>query len=146
MMLPPRFSSSFPSQTCTRARAATATLSSVKPRYACTLLCPLGFWPGCELTGDPEVEDTATQGLNAPFAPQAAPAQGGAEEDDDDVPALEAVEDEDENAPVDETGIDAREIEMVMSQVRCQNMFISALVLTCISSSAIAAAPRQSGC
>lgn len=39
----------------------------------------------------------------------------GGDEDDDDMPALEAPE---EDGEVDETGVDAKDIELVMQQVR----------------------------
>jgi nascent polypeptide-associated complex subunit alpha len=42
---------------------------------------------------------------------------GGDNEDDDDIPELEAaVEDE---GPIDETGVDAKDIDLVMQQVGC---------------------------
>ncbi|EMD38394.1 hypothetical protein CERSUDRAFT_82646 [Gelatoporia subvermispora B] len=41
---------------------------------------------------------------------------GGDNDDDDDIPELEAVEDD---APVDETGVEAKDIELVMQQVGC---------------------------
>jgi len=41
---------------------------------------------------------------------------GGDNEDDDDIPELEAVEDD---GPVDETGVEAKDIELVMQQVGC---------------------------
>lgn len=42
---------------------------------------------------------------------------GGDDEDDDDIPELEAaVEDE---GPIDETGIDPKDIDLVMQQVEC---------------------------
>ncbi|KAF8522187.1 nascent polypeptide-associated complex, alpha subunit [Hysterangium stoloniferum] len=47
---------------------------------------------------------------------KASGATGGAEDDDDDMPELEAPEDEGE---VDETGVDAKDIELVMAQVNC---------------------------
>lgn len=40
----------------------------------------------------------------------------GDDGDDDDIPELEAVEDE---GPVDETGIDAKDIDLVIQQVGC---------------------------
>lgn len=40
----------------------------------------------------------------------------GGDEGDDDIPELEAVEDE---GPVDETGIEPKDIELVMQQVGC---------------------------
>ncbi|RDB24184.1 Nascent polypeptide-associated complex subunit alpha [Hypsizygus marmoreus] len=41
---------------------------------------------------------------------------GGDEEDDDDIPELEAPEDD---GPVDETGVDPKDIDLVMAQVNC---------------------------
>jgi NACalpha-BTF3-like transcription factor len=41
---------------------------------------------------------------------------GGGDDDDDDVPELEPAEDE---GPVDETGVEAKDIELVMQQVSC---------------------------
>ena len=38
------------------------------------------------------------------------------DDDDDDIPDLEAPEDE---GPVDETGVDAKDIDLVMQQVNC---------------------------
>ena len=46
----------------------------------------------------------------------------GDADDDDDMPGLEAPEDE---GPVDETGLDPKEIELVMQQVRSSRVFIS---------------------
>ena len=40
----------------------------------------------------------------------------GADDDDDDIPELEAVEDE---GPIDETGVEPKDIELVMQQVGC---------------------------
>jgi len=40
----------------------------------------------------------------------------GEEDDDDDIPELEAPEDD---GPVDETGVDAKDIDLVMAQVNC---------------------------
>lgn len=41
---------------------------------------------------------------------------GGDDDDDDDIPELEAVEEE---GPVDETGVEPKDIELVMQQVGC---------------------------
>lgn len=41
---------------------------------------------------------------------------GGEGDDDDDIPELEAPEDD---GPVDETGVDPKDIELVMAQVNC---------------------------
>jgi nascent polypeptide-associated complex subunit alpha len=41
---------------------------------------------------------------------------GAADEDDDDIPELEAPEDD---GPVDETGVDPKDIDLVMQQVNC---------------------------
>ncbi|KAF8061582.1 NAC domain-containing protein [Lyophyllum atratum] len=41
---------------------------------------------------------------------------GGDDDDDDDLPELEAPEDD---GPVDETGVEAKDIELVMAQVNC---------------------------
>lgn len=41
---------------------------------------------------------------------------GGDEDDDDDIPELEAPEDD---GPVDETGVDPKDIDLVMAQVSC---------------------------
>jgi len=43
-------------------------------------------------------------------------AGGGPEDDDDDIPELEAVEDD---GPVDESGVEPKDIEIVMAQVGC---------------------------
>jgi nascent polypeptide-associated complex subunit alpha len=40
----------------------------------------------------------------------------GGDNDDDEVPELEAIEDD---GPVDETGVDPKDIELVMAQVNC---------------------------
>ena len=42
--------------------------------------------------------------------------RGGDNDDDDDIPELEAVDDD---APVDETGVEPKDIELVMQQVGC---------------------------
>lgn len=41
---------------------------------------------------------------------------GGDDDDDDDIPELEAPEDD---GPVDETGVDPKDIDLVMAQVNC---------------------------
>jgi len=41
---------------------------------------------------------------------------GGADDDDDEPPELEAVE---EDGPLDETGVDPKDIDLVMQQVNC---------------------------
>jgi len=41
---------------------------------------------------------------------------GGDNDDDDDIPELEAAEDD---GPVDETGVDPKDIDLVMQQVGC---------------------------
>ncbi|KAL0580270.1 GAL4 enhancer protein [Marasmius crinis-equi] len=43
---------------------------------------------------------------------------GGDEGDDDDIPELQAAEEEDDG-PVDETGVDPKDIDLVMAQVNC---------------------------
>lgn len=48
-------------------------------------------------------------------APEAAGA-GGEDDDDDDIPELEAPEDD---GPIDETGVDPKDIDLVMAQVNC---------------------------
>ncbi|KAG8982936.1 hypothetical protein FRB90_006449, partial [Tulasnella sp. 427] len=62
--------------------------------------------------------DEGQSSLTAQLAQQsaAAAAKAGEEEDDDEVPALEAVEDDEE--VVDETGLDQKDLEMIISQVR----------------------------
>ena len=69
----------------------------------------------------PQVEDS-NQGFASQLAQQAPQEQPKEEEDEDDVPALETVDDDD--TVVEETGVDPREIEMVMSQVRFRLSFI----------------------
>lgn len=44
----------------------------------------------------------------------------GAGGDDDDIPELEAAEEE---GPVDETGVDPKDIDLVMTQVRQRNQY-----------------------
>ncbi|KAI0797937.1 NAC domain-containing protein [Abortiporus biennis] len=48
--------------------------------------------------------------------PNIASSGAGGDDDDDDIPELEAVEDD---APVDETGVEPKDIEIVMQQVGC---------------------------
>ena len=76
--------------------------------------------------GEAKIEDSNSQaGLSAaqPFSsaggsviPNLTDTGASAEEDDDDMPDLEAAEDE---ANIDETGIDPTDIERVMQQVSC---------------------------
>jgi len=76
--------------------------------------------------GEAKMEDMNSQGLSAsqqvgasgagnPSAFDAARVGKGSENPDD-VPELEAVEDD---GPIDETGVDPKEIELVMAQVSC---------------------------
>jgi nascent polypeptide-associated complex subunit alpha len=41
---------------------------------------------------------------------------GGEDDDDDDIPELEAPEDD---GPIDETGVESKDIDLVMAQVNC---------------------------
>ncbi|TEB36196.1 nascent polypeptide-associated complex, alpha subunit, partial [Coprinellus micaceus] len=74
--------------------------------------------------GEAKIEDTNSQAqLNA--AQQLASANSGApaiqgeekDDDDDDIPELEAAPEDD--GPVDETGVDPKDIELVIQQVGC---------------------------
>ncbi|PPQ72088.1 hypothetical protein CVT24_008375 [Panaeolus cyanescens] len=60
-------------------------------------------------------QQLASGGGAAPQLDEAA-ILGGKEDGDDDIPELEAVDDD---APVDETGVDPKDIELVMQQVNC---------------------------
>jgi len=74
--------------------------------------------------GEAKVEDTNSQAqLSQQFSPGAgsvvpnlADADAGADEDDGDIPDLEAPEDD---GNIDETGVDPKDIEVVMHQVNC---------------------------
>lgn len=79
------------------------------------------------------MEDSATSQLNA--AQQLASSanqgsRGGADADDDELPPLE--EPEEEAGEVDETGVDPKDIELVMSQVTTtHDTFTRTRALTC---------------
>lgn len=60
-------------------------------------------------------QQLASGGGAAPQLDEAA-ILGGKDEGEDDIPELEAVDDD---APVDETGVDPKDIELVMQQVNC---------------------------
>jgi NACalpha-BTF3-like transcription factor len=49
-------------------------------------------------------------------------------DDDDDIPELEAVDDD---GPIDESGIDAKDIDLVMAQVRYRVLFANLLSHRC---------------
>jgi nascent polypeptide-associated complex subunit alpha len=74
--------------------------------------------------GEAKIEDlnqqaqlSAAQQMTSAAPPRSAPDfTKEAEDDDDEIPELEAPEDD---GPVDETGIDPKDIELVMAQVNC---------------------------
>ncbi|KIJ34656.1 hypothetical protein M422DRAFT_51893 [Sphaerobolus stellatus SS14] len=75
--------------------------------------------------GEAKVEDMNAQAQLSQHLAQSSAAAGnlkssggvpGGDDDDDDIPELEAPEEEGE---VDETGVDAKDIELVMQQVNC---------------------------
>lgn len=55
-------------------------------------------------------------GAGAVDLPNITGSTGGAEDDEDDIPELEAVDDD---GPIDETGVEPKDIEIVMQQVGC---------------------------
>ncbi|KZT57470.1 nascent polypeptide-associated complex, alpha subunit [Calocera cornea HHB12733] len=76
--------------------------------------------------GEAKIEDLNSQAqLNAAQQLSQAAKSGADEEDDDEVPTLEPAEEtkkeepEEEEGEVDETGVDPKDIELVMSQVNC---------------------------
>jgi len=77
--------------------------------------------------GEAKIEDMNSQaqlsaaqqlatGGNAGAATLEESGAGGDDDDDDDIPDLEAPEDD---GPVDETGVDPKDIDLVMQQVNC---------------------------
>ncbi|KJA27511.1 hypothetical protein HYPSUDRAFT_52004 [Hypholoma sublateritium FD-334 SS-4] len=56
------------------------------------------------------------QSSGAGVAPTLEDSGAGADDDDDDIPDLEAAE---EDGPLDETGVDPKDIDLVMQQVNC---------------------------
>ena len=74
--------------------------------------------------GEAKVEDTNSQAqLSQQFpsgagsvVPNLADTDARADEDDDDIPDLEAPEDD---GNIDETGVDPKDVELVMQQVNC---------------------------
>ena len=77
--------------------------------------CPYCFWSyNClPWLGITKVEDANSQ---APFGTQPLSQTIPDDKEDDDMPALEAAEEEEEGE-VDETGVDPKDIEIVMQQV-----------------------------
>ena len=61
------------------------------------------------------MEDTSAPGQHIPAQQSSQVPPKADEDDDDDIPALEAPIDEGE---IDETGVDPKDIELVMTQVR----------------------------
>lgn len=108
---------------CTSRPTATATSFSARLRCAysrVTLCCHV-------LTGSSQIEDMNSQaqlsaaqhlasGAGAGVPNIQSSGIGGGDEDDDDIPELEAVE---EDGNVDETGVDPKDIELVIQQVGC---------------------------
>ncbi|KAG6868271.1 hypothetical protein C0993_005556 [Termitomyces sp. T159_Od127] len=72
--------------------------------------------------GEAKIEDMNSQAQIPTAQPMASSAQtleqsgAGADDDDDAIPELEAPEDD---GPVDETGVDPKDIDLVMAQVNC---------------------------
>lgn len=61
-------------------------------------------------------QQLATQGAGATDLEGLTAGAEGEDDDDDDIPDLEAPDDE---GPVDETGVDPKDIDLVMAQVNC---------------------------
>ena len=118
-----RFSSLLPPQTFTNHKTVTATSFSARQRciYEALLICY--NLADCILSQIEDVNHSAQINAAQQLAAQqsanlsnVAPAITKPNDDDDEVPELEAAEDD---GPVDETGLDPKEIELVMAQVNC---------------------------
>ena len=100
---------------------ATSFLARLRCAHSCVTLC-------CQvLTGSSQIEDMNSQaqlsaaqhlasGAGAGVPNIQSSGIGGGDEDDDDIPELEAVE---EDGNIDETGVDPKDIELVIQQVGC---------------------------
>ncbi|KAI5124580.1 hypothetical protein M0805_003099 [Coniferiporia weirii] len=69
-----------------------------------------------QISAAQQLAQSSAAGLGPTAAPSLEKTGAGGDDDDEDMPELEAAE---EDGPVDETGLDPKEIDLVMAQVNC---------------------------